>query len=178
MVHPPLPLQLSELPRIMSTMVSLQRIKLNNNRIVTLPTWIGALTRLKHLSLANNSLQYLPYDIIKCPLKAIAQTPEPHILACSTRRQLHMPLSAFQVSSVCGCIHLHAAQSDILCAAPNISSVPPLATRYGTNTRRTGHSDDVNPRKEVRLASTHRCESRATIVPQISPSCHDAHAMI
>lgn len=53
----------------MSTMVSLQRIKLNDNRLVKLPTWIGALTCLKHLSLENNKLQYLPYDITKCPLK-------------------------------------------------------------------------------------------------------------
>jgi len=55
----------------MSTMVSLQRIKLNDNRIVKLPTWIGALTRLKHLALANNKLQYVPYDITKCPLKVL-----------------------------------------------------------------------------------------------------------
>jgi hypothetical protein len=29
----------------------------------------GCLTRLKHLSLANNQLQYLPYDVSKLPLK-------------------------------------------------------------------------------------------------------------
>ena len=39
------------------------RLKLNDNKVFHLPDWIGKFTKLQHLSVGNNRLEFIPYPL-------------------------------------------------------------------------------------------------------------------